>query len=80
MVTAMKTIHPKELHQIDTANGIVVDVYAKCASNRDYLIQVDDFLEWEKKNGQIPDGSLVLLRTGFGKFWPDRVQDPSSAC
>ena len=55
-------------------NGIVVDVSEKCASDRDYLIQTDDFLAWEKRHGQIPEGSLVLLRTGFGKFWPDRVQ------
>ena len=55
-------------------NGIVLDVSEKCASNRDYLIQVGDFLAWEKKHGQIPEGSIVLLRTGFGKFWPDRVQ------
>jgi kynurenine formamidase len=31
-----------------------------------------DFLEWEKANGQIPQGAIVFIRTGYGKFWPDR--------
>ncbi|MDX1386909.1 MAG: cyclase family protein, partial [bacterium] len=24
------------------------------------------------KHGQIPPGSIVLLKTGYGKYWPDR--------
>ncbi len=55
-------------------NGIIIDVSEKCAANRDYQVQADDFLAWEKKNGKIPDGTIVLLRTGFGKYWPDRVK------
>lgn len=55
-------------------SGIVIDVAEKCAVNRDYQIQVDDVLTWERKNGRIPEGAIVLLRTGFGKFWPDRVK------
>ena len=54
--------------------GIVVDVSEKCDADRDYQVQVDDFLAWERKNGGIPDGAIVLLRTGFGKYWPDRTK------
>ncbi|MBI3004844.1 MAG: cyclase family protein [Ignavibacteriales bacterium] len=53
-------------------NGVVIDVSAKCSADRDYRVQVEDFEAWEKEHGKIPDGSIVLLRTGFGKFWPDR--------
>lgn len=54
-------------------SGIVIDVSEQCASDRDYLVSVEDFHNWEMKHGKIPDGTIVLLRTGFGKFWPDRV-------
>lgn len=54
--------------------GIVIDVSARCETNRDYQVLVEDVQNWEMKYGKIPDGSIVLLRTGFGKYWPDRVQ------
>jgi kynurenine formamidase len=53
-------------------NGIVIDVSSQCAANADYLVSVADFQAWEKLNGKIPPGTIVLLRTGFGKFYPDR--------
>ncbi|HEY4612561.1 MAG TPA: cyclase family protein [Bacteroidota bacterium] len=55
-------------------SGIVIDVSEKCAADRDYLISVEDVQNWEAKNGKIPDGSIVLLRSGLGKFWHDRAQ------
>ncbi|CAG7820647.1 unnamed protein product, partial [Allacma fusca] len=27
---------------------------------------------WERKNGAIPPGALVLVRTGWGSRWPNR--------
>jgi kynurenine formamidase len=55
-------------------NGILVDVTKQCDANRDYLINTDDFNSWEKQHGQIPSGAIILLRTGFAKYWPDRVK------
>ena len=55
-------------------DGVVVDVADKCAADRDYQVQTADFLAWEKRHGRIPKGAIVLLRTGFGRFWPDRVR------
>ena len=52
--------------------AIVIDVTQQCAANPDYLIGVKDFEDWEKRNGRIANGTIVLLRTGFGKFYPDR--------
>jgi kynurenine formamidase len=54
--------------------GIVVDVTMQCANNRDYLISVEDLQAWEKKFNLTIDGKIVLLRTGYGKFWPDRMK------
>lgn len=55
-----------------TGSGLIIDVTAQCRSNADYLVSVADIQNWEKSNGKIPDGSIVLLRTGFGKFYPDK--------
>jgi kynurenine formamidase len=53
-------------------SGILIDVTSQCAANPDYLVSVADFQNWEKRNGRIPVGSIVFLRTGFGKFFADR--------
>jgi len=53
-------------------NGIVIDVTRQCAANPDYLVSVADFEGWEKRNGRIRPGTIVFLRTGFGKYYPDR--------
>ena len=55
-------------------DAILLDLTRQCEANRDYLVSVDDFNAWEKQHGQIPTGAIVLLRTGFAKFWPDRVK------
>ncbi len=55
-------------------NAILIDVVKQCESNRDYLISVEDLNAWEKQYGQIPAGAIVLLRTGFAKYWPDRIK------
>jgi kynurenine formamidase len=52
--------------------AVLVDLSAKCAADRDYQVAVSDFEAWEKKHGEITRGAIVLLRTGFGKRWPDR--------
>ncbi|MDQ3755401.1 MAG: cyclase family protein [Acidobacteriota bacterium] len=52
--------------------GVTIDVTQQCAGNRDYQISVADFEKWEAAHGQIPPDAIVLLRTGFGQFWPDR--------
>ncbi|MER3523717.1 MAG: cyclase [Ignavibacteria bacterium] len=55
------------------ARGVLIDVSKKCAANRDYQVQIEDFVEWERNHGELPKGCIVLMRTGFGTFWPDRV-------
>jgi kynurenine formamidase len=52
--------------------AIVIDVTAQCAANPDYLVSVADFQNWERRNGRIRPGTIVFLRTGFGKYYPDR--------
>jgi len=67
------TVDQVPLEQLVGA-GIVVDVTKQCEANRDYLVSVADFENWEKQNGAIPKGAIILLRTGFARYWPDRVK------
>jgi kynurenine formamidase len=52
-------------------DAVVVDATDACAKNPDYRISADDFAAWERTNGRIQDGAIVLLRTGYSRFWPD---------
>ncbi|MCH6573614.1 MAG: cyclase family protein [Bacteroidetes bacterium] len=55
-------------------SAVVIDISEKCLNDRDYLISVNDFLDWENENGKIPERTIVLLKTGFGKYWPNRTK------
>ena len=52
----------------------VIDVSEKALADRDYLVSVDDITAWEIENGELPEGAIVLLRTGYGRYWPDPEQ------
>jgi len=53
--------------------AVKIDVVKKCEENRDYLLQVDDILNWEKEYGRIPDGAWVIMYTGIDtKYYPDK--------
>jgi kynurenine formamidase len=52
----------------------VVDVSETAAASPDYLIGTADLQAWETAHGRIPDGAILLLKTGYGRYWPDRVR------
>jgi kynurenine formamidase len=54
--------------------AVVIDVSSKALENRDYQISIEDFTAWESEHGNIPDNAIVLLHTGYGRYWPDRVK------
>jgi kynurenine formamidase len=49
----------------------VVDVSARATP--DYLVSVEDLRDWEAEHGELPDGGILLIRTGWGERWPDRA-------
>ena len=49
----------------------VVDVSAAAEADPDYLVSVSDLEAWEAEHGRIADGTVLLLRTGWGVRWPD---------
>lgn len=66
-----KTADQIELSDL-IGNAIVVDVSKNAENNRDYLANIEDFQNWESKHGKIIDGTIILIRTGYGKFYPDK--------
>lgn len=65
-----KTVEQIPLEQL-MGPGVVVDVSERALADRDYLVSVDDLLEWESRYGEMPDGAILLLHTGYARFWPD---------
>jgi kynurenine formamidase len=53
------------------ARAVVVDVSTQSAANADYQVAVNDLTRFEQANGRIPDGSIVLFKTGYANRWPD---------
>ncbi len=50
----------------------VVDVSQAVARDRDYRLTIEDLKYWEAKHGRIPDGAIVLMHSGWGRYWPDK--------
>ena len=50
----------------------VVDVSDRATP--DYLIGIEDLQAWETQHGRIPDGAILLLRTGWDQFYRDRAR------
>ena len=52
--------------------AVVVDVSDVALTTPDYLVSISDFEAWESRYGALPKGAIVILKTGFYQFWPDR--------
>jgi kynurenine formamidase len=53
------------------APAVVIDISAQAAKNRDYLLSAQDVWTFEKQHGRIARGTIVLLKTGWNRYWPD---------
>jgi len=53
--------------------AVVIDVSKKALEDPDYQISVTDVEQWEKEHGLIPPDAMVLFRTGYARYWPDRI-------
>jgi kynurenine formamidase len=66
---ACDTIPPRQF----VGPACVIDVTSKVATNEDFLLMPEHIVAWEERNGKIPAGAWVLLRTG----WSTR-KDPAA--
>lgn len=66
-----KTVDEITLERL-IGNAVVIDVSDRALENPDYQVGIEDFKSWENKYGRIEKGSIVLLYTGYSRYWPDR--------
>ena len=50
---------------------VVLDISHRVASDPDAVPTLADLDGWEERNGPVPTGSFVALRTDWWKRWPD---------
>lgn len=51
------------------APGVVIDISMQAEANADYALTLEDVTAWEAEHGAVPDGAVVLIHTGWGRFW-----------
>lgn len=54
--------------------AVHIDVQAQCARDRDYQVTIRDVERWEATHERIPNHSIVLVDTGFARYWPARKE------
>jgi len=55
-----------------TGNAVVINVSKNALANRDYQISIEDITNWERENGKIEKNTIILFKTGYGKYYPNR--------
>lgn len=50
---------------------VVLDISHRVRTDADATPTLDDVRQWEARNGAVPNGAFVALRTGWSKHWPD---------
>jgi kynurenine formamidase len=50
---------------------VVISIAEKAEKDPGYQMTVEDIIEWESRNGKIPVGSVVFIRSDWSKAWPD---------
>ena len=55
------------------AQGVKINISEQAAQDRDYRLTAADIVQWEARSGRIPPGAIVLIETGWGRHWGDRL-------
>jgi kynurenine formamidase len=50
---------------------VVLSIVDSVARHAGYHLQVADIEEWERRNGRIPEGAVVMVRSDWSKDWPN---------
>jgi kynurenine formamidase len=50
---------------------VVISIVEQVARDPGYHLQVADIEQWETAHGEIPEGSVVMIRSDWSKDWPD---------
>lgn len=72
-VKGQSALHEVPVEQL-VGPAVVVDVSEQALDDPDYRVTTDDLTSWEDEYEEIPAGAIVLLRTGYEQYYPDREQ------
>ncbi|WP_353737198.1 cyclase family protein [Moorena sp. SIO3B2] len=50
---------------------VVLDIRDRVLHNHDATVIPDDILRWEKKYGKIPSNAIIIMNSGWGKYFGD---------
>jgi kynurenine formamidase len=50
---------------------VVISIVENVVKDRGYHLQRSDIQSWESRNGKVPSGSVVMVRSDWSKRWPD---------
>ena len=53
------------------APAVVVDMTESASQDADALLSVEHIEQFEREHGAVDEGSIVLVRSGWARFWPD---------
>ena len=57
---------------------VVISMVDKVAADPNYALTPDDVHAWEQAHGQVPAGSVVMVRSDWSRRWPDEARmEPS---
>jgi kynurenine formamidase len=63
------------VHQIPAGQLVgplaVIDIRERVTSDPDAMVMPDDIMAWERRNGRLPDGAIVVMHSG----WAARIGD-----
>jgi kynurenine formamidase len=51
--------------------AVVMDAREESRSDADYRLALRKIAQWETRNGRIPKGAIVVMRTGWAERWSD---------
>ncbi|MGH9790538.1 MAG: cyclase family protein [Candidatus Acidiferrales bacterium] len=55
-------------------SAVVIDVIDNVKDDADYRLTTRRIERWEREHGRIPQGGIVLLRTGWARRWSDEAR------
>ncbi|XP_023345492.1 uncharacterized protein LOC111714553 [Eurytemora carolleeae] len=54
--------------------AVKIDISNQSREDIDYRMSVEDILNWEKEHGTIPENSILIVHTGRGNLYTNRVK------
>lgn len=51
--------------------AVLIDIAERAANNADAVLEAADLEAWEAAHGRVPEGAIVLVRSGWSLRWPD---------